>query len=86
MIQKTHFKDMPLLIAGGGRIDESSPIDLRDYVGEDQNAKIIGFAPGKLCFSEEIGKTVYDVTGCFDLAGRQSLLQQFKSLILNPHN
>lgn len=86
MIQKINIKESPLLIFGGGRIDESQPIDLLEYVDDtppNGGVPIAGFVPGKFCISKQIGKTVYDVTGCFDTESKQSLLQQFKTLILS---
>ena len=77
---------MSFLISGGGRIDENAPIVLQDYVAPvfpERNAvEIKCAAPSKIRFSKKIGKTVYDVTGLFDIEAHQSALQQFKQLIL----
>ena len=80
------LNEMSFLISGGGRIDENAPIVLQDYVAPvfpERNAvEIKCAAPSKIRFSKKIGKTVYDVTGLFDIEAHQSALQQFKQLIL----
>ena len=38
--------------------------------------------PKKICFSKKIGGTIYDVTANFDVEGKETILQQFKVLIL----
>ena len=38
--------------------------------------------PKKICFSKKIAGTIYDVTANFDLEGKETILQQFKALIL----
>ena len=80
------LNEMSFLISGGGRIDENAPIVLQDYVAPvfpERNAvEIKCAAPSKIRFSKKIGKTVYDVTGLFDIEAHQSVLQQFKQLIL----
>ena len=80
------LNEMSFLISGGGRIDENAPIVLQHYVAPvfpERNAvEIKCAAPSKIRFSKKIGKTVYDVTGLFDIEAHQSALQQFKQLIL----
>ena len=39
--------------------------------------------PQKICVSNKIGKTVYDVTANFNIDGKETILQQFKALILS---
>lgn len=86
MAKKMELNEMSFLISGGGRIDENAPIVLQDYVAPvfpERNAvEIKCAAPSKIRFSKKIGKTVYDVTGMFDIESQQSALQQFKQLIL----
>lgn len=86
MAKKMELNEMSFLISGGGRIDENAPIVLQDYVAPvfpERNAvEIKCAAPSKIRFSKKIGKTVYDVTGLFDIEAHQSALQQFKQLIL----
>ena len=86
MEKNTNQNVVSFLINGGGRIDESAPINLQDYVApafiEDNAVEIKYSAPKKICFSKKIGKTIYDVTSLFDIESQQSALQQFKQLIL----
>ena len=86
MAKKIELNEMTFLISGGGRINENEPIILQDYVAPvfpERNAvEIKSTAPRKINFSKKIGKTVYDVTGLFDIEAHQSTLQQFKQLIL----
>ena len=76
-----------LFVYGGGRIKESLPIDLSEYVRPVNADEGIGYSvctvPKRITVSKEIGNTVYDVTADFDTEGKQSLFQQFKELILN---
>ena len=86
MSQKMNFKNLNLAICGTGRIDETQPIDLVKYTTgycPTRNKPIpVMLVPGKIRFSRKIADTVYDVTGCFDLEGKQTMLQQLKGLIL----
>ncbi len=92
MVKKANFKGLNLVICGTGRIDESQPIDLVEYTTgycPTLNRPIPVMAiPGKIRFSRKIADTVYDVSGQFDLEGKQTLLQQLKDLLLKqePQN
>lgn len=87
MAQRIELNEMSFLISGGGRINENKPIILQDYVApvfvEKGAVEIKSIAPKAITLSKKIGKTVYDVTGLFDIDAQQSALQQFKRLILN---
>ena len=86
MAKKIELNETSFLISGGGRINENKPIILQDYIApvfHERNAvEIKCAAPSKIHFTKKIGKTVYDVTGLFDIEAHQSVLQQFKQLIL----
>ena len=87
MIQKIKFNDC-VAIRGMGRVDETRPIDLREYVIPKSKTLratplLIMPIPKKICVSNKIGKTVYDVTAHFSLDGKETILQQFKNLILS---
>ncbi len=87
MIQKIKFNDC-IAIRGMGRVDETRPIDLQEYViPRCQAMRVIPLPimpiPQKVCLSKKIGSTVYDVTANFDLDGKETILQQFKDLILS---
>lgn len=87
MLQKVNFKDLNLVICGTGRIDETQPIDLVEcttgYCPTLNRPIPVMPIPGKIRFSRKIADTVYDVTGCFDLEGKQTMLQQLKDLLLS---
>ena len=72
---------------GAGRIDESLPIDLLEYVtpkpAEALDNSALCCIPAQLTVSEEISGTIYDVTGVFSGKVDKSLFQQFKELILS---
>ena len=77
----------PIMLSrkGVGRINEKEPINMLDYTLSSAQDKqdVVCFVPDKICVSEEIDGTVYDVTGVFDKAVDKSLLVQFQELILS---
>ena len=86
MMQKGNFKDI-LVMKGMGRVDDTRPIDLREYaipMSKDikETPIPVTTVPKKICFSKKIGGTIYDVTANFDIEGKETILQQFKALIL----
>lgn len=72
---------------GAGRIDESIPIDLLEYVTPRSEMAIentpVCYIPKQITVSEEISGTIYDVTGVFTGEVDKSLFQQLKELILS---
>ena len=86
MMQKGNFKDI-LVMKGMGRVDDTRPIDLQEYViPKSKDLKDtpipVTTVPKKICFSKKSAGTIYDVTANFDLEGKETILQQFKALIL----
>ena len=86
MMQKGNFKDI-LVMKGMGRVDDTRPIDLQEYaLPRSKDLKDtpipVTTVPKKICFSKKIGGTIYDVTANFDMEGKETILQQFKALIL----
>ena len=79
------FNPIMLSRKGAGRINEKEPINLLDYTLSSAQDKedIVCFVPEKICVSEEIGGTIYDVTGVFDQTVDKSLLRQFQDIILS---
>ncbi len=88
MTQKINFRDI-LAIKGVGQVDDSIPIDLREYAIQSNEkateAIPIMSVPKRISLSKKIGKTVYDVTANFSLDGKETILQQFKKLILSTN-
>ena len=79
------FNPIMLSRKGAGRINEKEPINFLDYTLSSAQDKenIVCFVPEKICVSEEIGGTIYDVTGVFDQTIDKSLLRQFQDIILS---
>lgn len=79
----------PIMLSrkGAGRIDDSIPIDLLEYVtpraSEATNNTPLCYIPKQITVSEEINGTIYDVTGIFTGEVNKSLFQQLKELILS---
>ena len=86
-MQKRDFDPIMFSRKGIGRIDDSIPIDLLEYVMPKPAAALDNSAlcciPAQLTVSEEINGTIYDVTGVFSGKVDKSLFQQFKELILS---
>ena len=86
MVQKMSIKEMNLAICGTGRIDETRPIDLAEYTIGYSLMRMMQVptmaVPHKIHLSKTIADTVYDVTGSFNMEGKQTLLQQLKELLL----
>lgn len=90
MIQKFDIKEIPVVINGFGRIDDTQPIDLLEYAIPMDNtvmrSRFVRIIPSKISVSKEIAGTVYDITADFDAESKQTLLQQFQKMILNSQN
>ena len=86
MMQQGNFKDI-FAMKHMGRVDDTRPIDLQEYaLPKSKDLKDtpipVTTVPKKICFSKKIGGTIYDVTANFDVEGKETILQQFKALIL----
>ena len=70
--------DLLFIIQGAGRIGtrtESESVYAKDSYP-------VQLAPQKFLASLKSGKTVYDVSACFNSDGNQTLLRQFQKLML----
>lgn len=82
-------KGYRLYITGPGRVDDSKPIDLAEEVAPDMiidgqpGYKIEHTMPTQIKFSKEYGNVVYDVRADFSADGKESVLNQFKKIILS---
>ena len=82
-------KGYHLYITGIGRVDDSKPIDLAEEVAPDviidgqPGYKIEHYMPTQIKFSKEYGNVVYDVCADFSADGKESILNQFKKIILS---
>ena len=79
--KKVNLKCLPLIIQGSGPINENQEISLTEYIPQS-NLVPVQLIPQRIGFSLRKGKTVYDVSSKFNISGNQTLLQQFKHLIL----
>lgn len=70
-------------------IDENEPASLADYFIPNSNEKVLNYAGvrkfGEGTFSTKIGGTTYEVSTHFNSEGTQSVLEQFKKLILSEN-
>ena len=88
MIQKKNLSEISFAICGPGRIPDHEEIDLAGCVAPPDNTMEgipVRILPTKSSFAMVIGGTVFDVTTHFNADGRQSVLQQFRDLILSEH-
>ena len=82
-------KGYRLYITGTGRVDDSEQIDLAEEVAPDviidgqPGYKIEHTMPTQIKFSKEYGNVVYDVLADFSADGKESVLNQFKKIILS---
>ena len=87
--KQRELKGYRLYITGTGRVDDSKPIDLADEVAPDviidgqPGYKIEHSMPTQIKFSKEYGNVVYDVRTDFYADGNESVLNQFKKIILS---
>ena len=79
--KKFNLKHLPLIIQGSGPINENQEISLTEYIPQS-NLVPVQLIPQGIGFSLSKGKTVYDVSSQFNISGNQTLLQQFKNLVL----
>lgn len=86
MLMDYKIAKLPLFVSGGGKLsdndlnniaDKVSPIEINGNIGYP-----VQFVPTRISFQKKLSRAVYDVTADFDTEGKQSLLQQFKQLIL----
>ena len=86
-MKKVNIEPIMFSRKGAGRIDENAPIDLLEYVTPKSPTAIdntpVCYIPKQITVSEEIGGTIYDVTGVFTGEVDKSLFQQLKELILS---
>ena len=88
MVQKIDLKNLPFVICGPGRVPDYEEIDLAGCVTPPNNTMEgipVRVLPKQYSFSMKIGGTIFDVTTHFNANGRQSVLQQFRDLILSEH-
>lgn len=87
MSQRIDLRNLPLTICGPGRIPDNAEINPAECLYSDDKTKgiPIRILPSSNSFSMKIGGTVFDVSTHFNTDGRQSILQQFRDLILSEN-
>ena len=85
MTKKITLQPTPIIVVGRPRLDENESFEnLRHYldINKKQRHKV-KYPLDELNFTTKIGNTEYEVSTSFDLSGKQTLLEQFKKLILS---
>ena len=85
MLKKISITPIPVIVVDRPKIDESESLEnLKDYLGVNEKVKQKRKYPlAELNFTTKIGNTEYAVCTSFDISGKQTLLEQFKNLILS---
>ena len=85
MLNKISIEPIPVIYVDRPKLDENESLDnLKNYL--DVNPKVNQekkYPLAELNFITKIGNTEYEVSTSFDLSGKQTLLEQFKNLILS---
>ena len=85
MTKKITLQPIPIILVDRPRLDENESFEnLRHYldINKKQRHKV-KYPLDELNFTTKIGKTEYTVSTSFDVSGKQTLLEQFKNLILS---
>ena len=85
MVKKNVIGPVPIIVVDKARLDENENFEnLKYYLDTNtrQHHKI-KYPLDELNFTTKIGKTEYTVSTSFDISGNQTLLEQFKNLILS---
>lgn len=85
MTKKITIQPIPIIVVDRPRLDENENFENLKYyfgVNKRQHHKV-KYPLDELNFTTKIGKTEYTVSTSFDVSGKQTLLEQFKNLILS---
>ena len=85
MMKKISLQPIPIILVDRPRLNENESFEnLRYYldINKKQNYKV-KYPLDELNFTTKIGNTEYVVSTSFDISGKQTLLEQFKKLILS---
>ena len=77
------FEHSDIFITGTGRIDDTKPINLAESVAPTEYGYPVNTVPSLVTFSVKDKNIVYDVSADFSIEGKETLLDQFKKLILS---
>ena len=85
MVKKISIQPIPIILVDREKIDENECFEnLKFYldINKREHHKI-KYPLDELNFTTKIGNTEYEVSTNFDISGKQTLLEQFKKLILS---
>ena len=85
MTKKITIHPVPIIVVDRLRVDENESFEnLRHYLDVNKrHHHKVKYPLDELNFTTKIGNTEYEVSTSFDLSGKQTLLEQFKKLILS---
>ena len=85
MVKKTSIQPVPIIVVDRAKVDENESFEnLKYYLDTNKRQRHeIKYPLDELNFTTKIGNTEYEVSTNFDISGKQTLLEQFKKLILS---
>ena len=85
MLKKITMQPIPIILVDRPRLDENESFEnLKYYLDTNKRQRHeIKYPLDELNFTTKIGNTEYEVSTNFDISGKQTLLEQFKKLILS---
>ena len=85
MIKKITLQPIPIIVIDRPRLDENENFEnLKPYLDFNKREHHkVKYPLDELNFTTKTGNTKYEVSTSFDLSGKQTLLEQFKKLILS---
>ena len=85
MTKKISIQPVPIIVVDRAKVDENESFEnLKYYLDTNKRQRYeIKYPLDELNFTTKIGNTGYEVSTNFDISGKQTLLEQFKKLILS---
>ena len=85
MTKKISIQPIPVIVVDRIKLDENESFEnLKYYVDVNKRQRHeVKYPLNELNFTTKIGNTEYEVSTNFDLSEKQTLLEQFKKLILS---
>ena len=85
MVKKISIQPVPIIVVDRAKVDENESFEtLRHYLDiNKRHHHKVKYPLDELNFTTKIGNTEYEVSTNFDISGKQTLLEQFKKLILS---
>ena len=85
MVKKISIQPVPIIVVDRAKVDENEIFEnLKYYLDTNKRQRHeIKYPLDELNFTTKIGNTEYEVSTNFDISGKQTLLEQFKKLILS---